>query len=485
MDYVADRAQPPSVIAIRDSPLDRCPGYVLWSRRMADLTTGNETKRIVTFAVPMLIGNVFQQFYTMVDSIILGQGVGKEALGATGASFPILFLMVAVTWGVTTGATIMISQFYGAKDFDNLSRTKETAFIFLLVASFSATVIGIAFSESILRLMRTPEAILPHALAYLRIMFAGMVFLFGYATVSAILRGLGDAKRPLYFLIIASILNILLDLLFVLVFRWGIAGAAWATVIAQGVSLAIGLGYMQRQEHLRTEFTKIRFDFGLFKKMLKIGVPSGVRNSLVSLGIVAVTRIVNPFGTNVVAGFTAASRIDSFAMLPGMTLSMAVSTFVGQNLGAGRADRVQRGFRAAMVVGVGISLVISAILIVFRTGLIGLFNPDAGVIRNGAAYLTVVSSFYVVFAALSVTAGVLLGAGDTMAEMIFTLVALWAVRIPAAALLSRAFGTVGIWWSIPAAWVIGFVGRYTYYLTGRWKHKVVVSQSDAPTPVGP
>jgi putative MATE family efflux protein len=215
--------------------------------------------------------------------------------------------------------------------------------------------------------------------------------------------------------------------------------------------------------------------------MVKIGLPTGIQQSLVSLGFVALTRIVNPFGTNVIAGYTAATRLDSFAALPAMNISMAVSTFVGQNLGAGKPERVRRGFRAGLVIAVGISLALTVVLVVFRTQLIGLFSTDADVLRYGAEYLTIVSSFYVVFAAMFITGGVLRGAGDTLVQMVFTLIALWIVRIPVSALLSGTMGTAGIWWGVPAGWVVGFTATFAYYLTGRWKRKVIVKQP-APTP---
>ena len=441
---------------------------------MGDLTQGSETRAIVTFAIPMLIGNVFQQFYQLVDSVVVGQGVGKEALGAIGASMPIIFLMVSLVLGLTMGATVMLSQFFGARDTDRLRRTMETTYIALFVASAVVSVVGALLSGPILRALQTPEEILPFATEYLRIMFAGMIFLFGYNTVSAVLRGLGDAKRPLYFLIVASLLNVVLDLLFVLVFGWGIAGAAWATVIAQGVSFFIGVAYMQRKPEFRMSVRTMRFDRALFGTMVKIGLPTGIQQSLVSFGFVALTRIVNPFGTDVVAGYAAAARLDSFAMLPAMNLSMAVSTFVGQNLGAGRPDRVRRGYGAAMLMGAVISVTLTAVLILFRDSLIGLFSTDPGVLHYGGEYLTIVSSFYLLFTGMFITSGVLRGAGDTMVQMVITLAALWGVRIPVAALLSSAMGTVGIWWSIPCGWSVGFALVFAYYLTGRWKRKVVV-----------
>ncbi len=441
---------------------------------MTDLTQGNEAKVIIAFALPMLLGNVFQQLYSTVDGIVLGRFVGKEALAAVGASFPIMFLMVSLMMGVTMGASIMLSQFFGAKDYARLTRTRDTAVVVLFAASLVVTAVGWAASGPLLRLVRTPDAVFPLARLYLRIMFAGTIFAFGYNTVGAILRGLGDSKRPLYFLIVATLVNIVLDLLFVIVFRWGVAGAAWATVISQAISFALGARTMQRSKLLRTRLPSLVFDRGLFRTMLRIGLPVGLQHSLISLGFVALNRIVNPFGTAAFAGFTAASRLDSFAGMPAMNLSMAVSTFVGQNLGAGRPERVRKGFLSALAIGAAISAALTAVMVFFKQPLVAVFNSDPEVVRIGSEYLVIVSLFYVVFAAMFITGGVLRGAGDTLVQMIFQLVALWAVRIPVSALLSRSLGTRGIWFGIPIGWAIGCGASFAYYLTGRWKKKALV-----------
>jgi putative MATE family efflux protein len=451
---------------------------------MRDLTEGREASVIFHFAVPMLIGNVFQQLYTTVDSIIVGQGVGKEALAAVGASFPIIFLMISLVMGITMGAGIMLSQFFGARDSARLEKTIDTAIIFLSIAALVVTVSGILLAGPILKAVKTPDDVFPLARQYLAIMFAGMVFMFGYNTVSAILRALGDSRNPLYFLIVASIMNIVLDLLFVMVFHWGVAGAAWATVISQGFSFLVGAVYMQRSPHgfLHVRLAELRFDLGIFRTMLRIGLPTGVQQSLVSLGFVTLTRIVNPFGTGVIAGYTAASRLDSFASMPAMNLSMALSTFVGQNLGAGKPQRVNRGYLATLLMAGGISVSMALVMILFRGELISVFNSDAEVVRIGAEYLVVVSSFYVVFSSMFITGGVLRGAGDTLVQMFITLLALWVVRIPVSALLSSAFGTSGLWWGIPIGWLVGFTANFLYYLTGRWKRKVLVRPRGGPAP---
>ncbi|MBN1687265.1 MAG: MATE family efflux transporter [Spirochaetales bacterium] len=451
---------------------------------MRSLTEGNETKVIINFALPMLIGNVFQQLYTTVDGIVVGRGVGKEALGAIGASFPIIFFMISLSMGLMMGASIMLSQFFGAKDYVRMKRTMSTGYVFLIAASVAVTIVGLALSGPVLKAIKVPDAVYPHAKSYLQIMFIGMFFMFGYNTISAILRGLGDSKNPLYFLIVASIVNVGLDLLFVLVFKWGIAGAAWATVISQGLSFVIGIVYMQRskEESLHIDLKHAVFDRELFRTMIRIGLPTGIQQSLVSLGFIALTRIVNPFGTNVIAGYTAAMRLDSFAAMPAMNLSMAISTFVGQNLGAGKPERVRKGYLSTLAVSLGISLLMTVVMVLFKYQLVGLFTSDSEVLRYGAEYLVIVSSFYVVFTSMFITGGVLRGAGDTFIQMIFTITALWGVRIPAAALLSSFFGTAGIWWGIPAGWIVGFTGIFLYYLSGRWKRKVIVKHPTAILP---
>lgn len=449
---------------------------------MQNLTEGKEGKVIISFALPMLVGNVFQQLYTTVDSVIVGQGVGKEALAAVGASFPIVFLMISLVMGITMGASVVLSQFFGARDFESLRRTRDTTYIFLFAASIAVTFIGLAASGPILRAVRVPDEIYEPAKQYLEIMFIGMVFLFGYNTVSAVLRGLGDSKHPLYFLIIATVVNIVLDLVFVLVFGWGIAGAAWATVISQGLSFIIGVAYMQRSghEYLRTDLRRMRFDRGLFRTVLKIGLPSGIQQSLVSLGFVALTRIVNPFGTSVVAGYTAANRLDTFASMPAMNISMALATFVGQNLGAGKPERVKHGFRSALAVSTLLSVTVAAVMVVFRQPLISIFSTDPEVIRIGSEYLVIVSVFYPVFSGMFITGGVLRGAGDTMIQMLFSLLALWIIRIPLSAVLSGVLGTQGIWWGIPAGWIVGLTANFLYYRSGRWKTKVVTGRMVGP-----
>ena len=442
---------------------------------MKNLTEGHSGSLIFKFAMPMLIGNVFQQLYNIVDSIVVGRYVGKEALAAVGASFPLIFMLISFVVGVAMGTTIIISQYFGASDMKMVKRSIDTMYIFLFVASIVVTILGISLSGPIFRLINLPEDVMPQAIEYFNVYLFGMIFFFGFNGISSVLRGLGDSKTPLYFLIISTVMNVALDLLFVAVFKWGVAGAAWATVISQAGAFVTAIVYLNRtHEVVKLNSLKMVFDKAIFKKSLIIGLPTGLQQTFVSLGMLAITRIVNGFGTDVLAAYSAAGRLDSIAGMPAMNFGAALSTFVGQNLGANKPERVKQGLKATFMMSGALALFTSLFVIIFRNQLIHLFTDDATVITIGAQYLVIVSTFYIFFSTMFVIGGVMRGAGDTIIPMFISLFALWAVRIPAAWILSRYFGVNGIWWSIPVAWFIGMTLSYLYYLKGNWKKKVVV-----------
>ncbi|HUW71097.1 MAG TPA: MATE family efflux transporter [bacterium] len=449
---------------------------------MKDLTQGGETKAIITFAIPMLIGNIFQQFYNMVDSIVVGNFVGTTALAAVGISFPIIFLMISLVMGLTMGTMVLVAQFYGARNYEKVRATIDTGYITLFWAGLVMTVIGVVSTPMILMLLKVPADVFPEASAYLRIIFAGLLATFGYNAISAILRGLGDSKTPLYILIAASLLNVVLDLVFVVAFHWGVSGAAWATIISQAASFIGGLVYLDtRNKLVSLDIKKLVFDSAIFKKSLEIGLPTGVQQVMVSVGMMALSRIVNGFGTSTIAAFAAASRLDTFASMPAMNLSQAISTFTGQNMGAGKTERVKRGHLSALIVGSVISLVAGAAMLIFGSGLMSLFTPDAEVISIGARYLAIVGATYVLFSTMFINNGVMRGAGDAFIPMINTILALWVVRIPCAIFFTGTLGmgSAGIWWSMPAGWLMGATFSTWYYLGGRWKRKAVVNTPTA------
>ena len=442
---------------------------------MKELTSGNEARLIFNFAMPMLLGNLFQQLYNIVDTIIVGNFLGKEALAAVGASFPIVFTLISLIIGVASGGTIVIAQYFGAGDHNSVRKAIHTMYIFLTIASVILTLVGIPLTEEIFRLIRLPEEIMPEATTYLAIYLSGLLAFFGFNATSAILRGLGDSKTPLYFLMISTFFNIGFDLLFIVVFEWGIAGAAIATVISQAGAFLTAMIYLHRN-HKLIDFNlpEYRFDRKIFWQSLRIGLPTGFQHTFVSLGMMAIMAIVNTFGTNVIAGYSAAIRIDSLAILPAMNFSAALATFVGQNIGAGKADRVRRGLIATLLMSSAVSIAVMALVIFFKFELMGMFTDDAEVIRIGGEYLVIVSSFYLLFTAMFKINGVLRGAGDTLIPMFITLTSLWIIRIPFAWYFSRSMGETGIWWSVPAGWGVGLLLSFLYYLTGRWKTKGVV-----------
>ena len=435
---------------------------------MKDLTTGHEGRIILKFALPMLAGNVFQQLYNVVDSIVIGHFVGKEALAAVGAAFPLIFVLVAFVIGIGMGFSIVLSQFFGAKKTGQVIQTIDTMWVFLFWAGLFITIAGILLSRPILRLTGLPEEVLPMAVEYLHIYLAGTLLFFGFNGMTSVLRGLGDSKTPLYFLILSTFINIGLDLLFVVVFGWGIRGVAFATVIAQGGAFFTMVFWLNRYHKLvELRWRLYSFNREIFRKSLSIGLPTGFQQTFVSLGMIAIFSIVNRFGTNAVAAFSAAGRIDSFAMMPAMNFAAALSSFAGQNIGAGKQDRVRKGMWATMYMTLAVSVAFTLLAWTGGRQLMMIFTTDARVIEIGVEYLRIVSSFYIFFSAMFTLNGVMRGAGDTLIPMFITLLSLWLVRIPLSYGLSEVFGTTGIWWGIPLAWFSGASFTYIFFLKGK------------------
>jgi putative MATE family efflux protein len=443
---------------------------------MKDLTVGKEGKLIFYFAIPMLLGNVFQMLNMIIDSIIVGNYLGKSSVAAVGASFPVLFALISLIIGITAGINIIISQYFGAKDYNAVKRAADTAYIFLFFASLIIGIAGLIFCRNIFLFLDLPVEVMPEALLYIQVYLIGIIFMAGFQGTNAILRGMGDSKTPLYFMIIATILNIILEMIFIPVMKMGIEGAAIASVIAQAVAFLIATFYLNKKhDFIRISFLRIYFDRKIFITSLKIGLPSGLQQTFVALGMMALLKIVDSFGTNTLAAYTIAGRIDSFATLPAMNFSMALMTFVGQNLGAGKQERVRKGYLATQLITGGISLTMSILILIFSVQLMSVFNQDPEVIRIGSGYLVIVSSFYLLFSAMFTNTGVFRGAGDTLVPMFITLFSLWLIRIPLAyALSSGSLGVSGIWWSMPIAWLAGTTVTFIYYFTGRWKRKVIV-----------
>ncbi|NTW34328.1 MAG: MATE family efflux transporter, partial [Bacteroidetes bacterium] len=412
----------------------------------------------------------------IVDGIIVGNYIGKSALAAVGASFPVIFALISLLIGITGGITIIISQYFGAKDFKSVNRAVDTAYIFLFFASLIIGLSGILFCKDIFLFLDLPEEVMPEALLYIKIYFGGILFMAGLQGTNAILRGMGDSKTPLYFMIIAAFLNVVLELIFIPVLKMGIEGAAIAAVISQGVAFLIATIYLNKKHpYIRISFTKIYFDKMIFVQSLKIGLPSGLQQTFAALGQMALLKIVNGFGTNTIAAYTIAGRIDSFAILPAMNFSMAIMSFVGQNLGAGKYNRVKKGYISTQRITGAITIFVTLFIMLFSAQIMNMFTKDNDVIQIGADYLMIVSPFYILFSIMFINTGVFRGAGDTLIPMFITLFTLWLIRIPLAVILSKSFGIHGIWWSTPIAWFVGTIFTVIYYIIGRWKKKVIVN----------
>ena len=442
---------------------------------MKDLTTGKEGKRILNFALPMLFGNIFQQLYNVVDSIVVGKVIGEEALAAVGANFPFIFALISFVVGMAIGATVMIAQYFGAKQMENVKKTIDTLYIFMFFASLFITIVGIWSSPYIFKIIDLPAEVTPLAIEYFNIYALGFVFFFGFQGTSAILRGLGDSRTPVYFLVISTLVNIALDLLFVIVFKWGIAGVAAATVIAQSGAFFTIVWYINKY-HNFLDFSplKMKFNTDIFKKSLRIGLPSGFQQTFVAVGFLALYKIVNAFGVPTIAAYSIAMRIDSFAVMPAMNFSAAISTFVGQNIGANKFDRIGRGLKATLIMISSISLTVTTLSLIFAGPLLSVFTNSPEVIEIGKQYIYIVTPFYIIFSTMFILNGVLRGAGDTLVPMIITIIALWAIRLPVSWWLSGEIGSNGIWWGIPIAWILGVTLSYIYYLSGIWKKRAVV-----------
>ena len=445
---------------------------------MKDFTSGPVGRQIILFSLPIILGNFVMQLYQIVDSAVVGRYLGKEALAAVGASTPVVFAVVAMVIGVGSGASVVISQYFGAKQYDKVRLTSDTLHIFLLGAGLIIALVGIFFSEAIFRLIALPEELIPLAASYLRIYLGGVFLLFGFNTVAAILRGVGDSKTPLYFLLISAVLNVGLDFLFILGFDWGVAGAAWATVIAQGLAYFASIWYINSGKSIfHIDLFHLKFDRKIFRQCINYGLPTGVQQSFVAFGMVALMGIVNGWGTDVIAGYSAAIRVDNLAVIPSMNFAMALTSFTGQNVGAGRMDRVRRGLKMTLLYSSLTCLAITAVIVLFGPDILRIFTNDSAVVHVGTEYLVIVSSFYLVFSAMFVVNGMLRGAGAVILPMFSTLVSLWAVRIPAAMWLSHLMGEQGIWWAVPFGWSVGLAIVYGYYRSGKWEnHSIFAKQ---------
>ena len=426
-----------------------------------DMTTGKEWKLILSFTLPLIGGNLLQQIYSLADSLIVGNFAGQTALASVGTSFPITFLLLALATGLTNGVGVMASQFYGAKNADAFRKNLSTACFTLLGAGILITILGILTSRPLLAgLLQADASILDDALLYLRIYCIGLVFQFAYNTFAAILRSIGDSRSTMYFLLIATVVNIVLDLIFVQF--WQVAGVAWATVIAQAVSaITAGIYLFRKVELAKFQKGQFRFHKEMFTMSLRLGVPTSIQQCSVGLGMVLMQRLINSFGVDTISAITAAMKLESFAMVPIMMFYMGLSNFTGQNMGAGKLDRIKRGYHQTMVMAMITCAGIILLLIFAGPYAIGLFHMNEAATAIGSEYLRTLAWFFLIFCVMYITNGVLQGL---------------IVRVIVANIMATfpAIGYRSIFYSIPIGWVCGTAIVFIRYLTGKWKTKGVV-----------
>lgn len=442
-----------------------------------DMTIGSPTKLLLQFSVPLLIGNIFQQFYNMVDAIVVGNYEGAEALAAVGTTGPINFLIFSLALGLATGISIITSQYFGAKDEENIKKSFATGAYVIIISSVIMGLVGFFASRPILELLNTPDNIIDQSVIYLKICCIGIVGIGAFNWISTIFRALGDSITPLIFLIIACVLNIILDLLFVIVLHMGVAGVAWATIISQIVA-ALGciLYAIKKVKLLRIPINEFYPNKRIVKKCLALGIPVAFQNSFVSLSTMALQGVINSYGDTVMASATAATRIEQLILQPGVSLGIAVATFTGQNIGAGKVDRVKKGFISATKLIVGFSLFMLPVIYFGGGTIIDLFikAEDKEVLRIGVEALRVPCFFYSFVGMIFVSRNLLSGAGDVKIPMFMGFIEVLC-RVVFANILSLYFGYQGIWWATGLTWFLTSIVGCIRYVSGKWKDKSVIS----------
>lgn len=447
-----------------------------------DLTQGTPWKRIVEFTIPMLIGNIAQQLYNTADSIIVGRYIGDNALASVGSAVPILNLLLVLFVGIAVGAGIMVAQYYGAKDRENLSRTIGTCITLTAITSGIIMVIGPLVSRPLLELLNTPPSIIDWCAGYLNIFFLGIAGFSYYNILAGVLRGLGDSVSALVFLLLSTVINVGLDILFVSRFGLGVPGVALATVLAQGISAVFCLLKLLRMtESFDLNWSMLKLSRELSLTVIKLGLPSGVTQAIFSLAMIVVQSLTNSFGELVIACNVIVMRVDGFAMMPNFSFGSAMTTFTGQNIGAQRMDRVERGSREGTIIAVAVSATLTALLLVFGRYLMNVFTDTPELVALSIRMLRILALGYIAVAVTQCLSGVMRGAGDVMAPMWISLISVVILRVPTAygiAYLTRSelYPTgrpESTFISLLVSWTLGAVITLVYYKKGVWREKLL------------
>lgn len=430
------------------------------------MTEGNISEKIIKFALPLVLGYLFQQFYTTVDSIVVGNFVSKQALAAVGTTTPIVNMLIGFFTGLSSGASVVIARSYGAQDKDKLQDSVHTAMGMIFVLSVVATAVGVFMVPYMLRFMKTPDDVFNDSKTYLIIYFAGVASLMIYNMGAAILRAVGDSKRPLYYLIVSSFVNIVFDLVFVIVFKMGVAGAAYATVMSQIISAILVLTTLTNETGFyKLYWNKIKIHKYVLKEIFRIGFPSAIQQSITAFSNVFVQSYINVFGSSVMAAWSAYIKIDQFAIIPIDSISLSITTFVGQNLGVHDIKRSQKGTKYAVFIAFVATFTVVAMILIFAPQLVMLFNKEAEVIEYGAFLLRFMTPFYLFVAVNSVLCGSLCGAGDTRiptAIRIFSFVIFRQIYLYFVTGYTDSFAAVAL--GYPLGWILSASLILIYYL---------------------
>lgn len=430
------------------------------------ILTGVIWKQLLIFFFPIALGTFFQQFYNTIDAIVVGRFVGKNALAAVGGSSgQIINLIVGFFTGLTSAATVVVSQFFGSGDRKKVSECIHTLYAFSVLGSIVITILGIVLAPTLLEVMNTPLELMEQSTLYLQVYFAGSLFIFIYNTGAAVLRALGDAKRPMLYLIVCCIINVVLDLLFVLAFHWDVLGVAVATLIAQAVSAVLCTrALMVSTDLCDFALTKIRIHWDVLKTQLYIGLPGGVQGSMYSLSNMILQTAVNVIGTDASAAWTAMGKLDAFYWMIGGSLGIAVTTFVGQNYGAGLMDRVKKCVRVGLFMSMASAIFFTFVLLVFRTPLLAIFTDDMAVLQIAADSMAIIAPFYIAFTFIEIYSGALRAMGDVIIPMIMTMLGVCAFRIVWVLFvvpLNHTMETISL--NYPISWVVTALCFIVYY----------------------
>lgn len=440
--------------------------------RSTDMTTGSIWKRMVSFAVPVFLGNLCQQLYNAVDSVIVGKFVGKQALAAVASSGNLIFMMTGFFMGLFIGAGIVIAQYFGARNYEKVRSAVHTDIAFALCCGVLLTLLGVFFTPTILTWMRTPADVLSTSILYFRLYFLGSLATILYNAGMGILQAMGDSRSPLYYLVISSVVNVALDLLFVGAMDMGVAGAAVATVISQVVSAVLCIIKLTRSDGpYRLEIKRIGFDLPLLKKITSQGVPSGVQNSIIAIANVVVQSNINTFGSDAMAGCGSYSKVEGFVFLPITAFAMALTTFIGQNLGAGQFDRAKQGARIGILCSMAMAELIGVALFFLAPYAMRLFNDDPAVVAIGVRQSHIEALFFCFLAFAHGVSAVLRGAGRAQVPM-YTMLGCWCIlRVSYITLALKVWPDIAtIFWAYPITWSVSCVVFLIYYLKADWVH---------------